>query len=141
MATDKRFTIEVRSSYEGFWRYNVAMTCGCFDSEGRRTGFATASSQLAEVGANRSESPAGAHDRRIELHTDPCAAFDCFLYVIPHTLPADNDIAATRTFPLEVVVRADGRTLRRERYAINPWSGASIELRSEEESSQPAVYQ
>lgn len=132
MANDTQFTIEVTSPFEGFWRYNVALTCGCFDAEGRRIGFATASSSLAEVGAGLTEAPAGSRDRRIELRTDSCAAFDCFLYVIPHTLPSDNDIAATRTFPLEVTVRAGGRTLRRERYAINPWSGASIELRSEE---------
>lgn len=134
MATGTQFTIEVTSPYEGFWRYNVALTCGCLDAAGQRTGFATASSQLAEVGAGLSEAPSGASDRRIELRTEPCAAFDCFLYVIPHTLPVDNDIASTRTFPLDVTVSADGRTLRRERYAINPWSGASIELRSDDNS-------
>ncbi len=88
MTADAPFTIEVQSLYEGFWRYNVALTCGCFDAEGRRTGFASASSQLAAVGSNLASPPAGAAERRIELRTEPCARFVCFLYVIPHTLPA-----------------------------------------------------
>ncbi len=134
MTADAPFTIEVQSPYEGFWRYNVALTCGCFDAEGRRTGFASASSQLAAVGSNLASPPAGAAERRIELRTEPCARFVCFLYVIPHTLPADNDISASRTFPLEVEIRRDGALLRRERFAINPWSGASVELRGEGDS-------
>ena len=42
MAAHKGFTIEVTSRYEEWWRYNVALMCGCFDAEERRTGFASA---------------------------------------------------------------------------------------------------
>ena len=38
----KGFTIEVTSRYEEWWRYNVALMCGCFAAEERRTGFASA---------------------------------------------------------------------------------------------------
>lgn len=134
MSSTAPFTIEVRSPYEGFWRYNVALTCGCFDAEGHRTGFASASSQLAPAGSNLAAPPAGAAERRIELRTEPCARFVCFLYVIPHTLPADNDIASTHTFPLEVEIRREGAAPRREHFDVNPWSGASIELRSDSNS-------
>ena len=42
MATKEGFTIEISSRYEGWWRYNVALMCGCFDTAGNRTGFASA---------------------------------------------------------------------------------------------------
>ena len=41
MATKEGFTIEISSRYEGWWRYNVALMCGCFDTAGNRTGFAS----------------------------------------------------------------------------------------------------
>ena len=37
MATKEGFTIEISSRYEGWWRYNVALMCGCFDTAGNRT--------------------------------------------------------------------------------------------------------
>ena len=36
MATKEGFTIEISSRYEGWWRYNVALMCGCFDTAGNR---------------------------------------------------------------------------------------------------------
>ena len=54
-----------------------------------------------------------------------------YLYLIPHTLPAGNDIDTTRPFEIELRISYAGRLLRTERRAINQWSGASIELRVE----------
>ena len=52
------FTIEVTSRYEGWWRYNVALMCGCFDAADNRTGFASASSEIVPVGpTSRSRPP------------------------------------------------------------------------------------
>ncbi len=128
MAAERGFTIEVTSRYDGFWRYNTALTCGCFDAAGNRSGFAAASSHVADVGAELSAAP---HDLTTRLATGPCARIDCFLYVVPHTLPRDNDIDATRPFDLEVRIAYGGRPIRTERHAINQWSGASIELKAD----------
>ena len=49
---EKGFTIEVTSRYEGWWRYNAALMCGCFDAAGRRIGFASSASTVADVGSN-----------------------------------------------------------------------------------------
>lgn len=59
MATKEGFTIEISSRYEGWWRYNVALMCGCFDTAGNRTGFASTEAHVADVGSNLREKPAG----------------------------------------------------------------------------------
>lgn len=42
MKKDEGFSVEVESRYEGWWRYNVTILCGCFDADGDRIGFASA---------------------------------------------------------------------------------------------------
>ena len=54
-----------------------------------------------------------------------------YVYIIPHTLPAGNDIDSTRPFEAEIRISRGGRLLRTEKRAINQWSGASIELKVE----------
>ena len=111
----KGFTIEVTSRYDGWWRYNAALMCGCFDAAEQRIGFASAESTVAAV----------------VLESTPCVPPAPYLYLIPHTLPAGNDIDTTRPFEIELRISYAGRLLRTERRAINQWSGASIELRVE----------
>lgn len=130
MTTQKGYTVEVSSRYDGWWRYNVALMCGCFDAEDNRTGFSTASSEVAAVGANLAERPAEvAPDRSITLSTPACDHLMLYVYIIPHTLPTDRDIDAARPFDIDLAICFDGRKLRTERRAINQWSGASIEMR------------
>ena len=69
MATKEGFTIEISSRYEGWWRYNVALMCGCFDTAGNRTGFASTEAHVADVGSNLRENPATA------LHADWAEGF------------------------------------------------------------------
>ena len=84
------------------------------------------------MGANLAERPADIPaDRRAVLETMPCDHLVLYLYLIPHTLPAGNDIDTTRPFEIELRISYAGRLLRTERRAINQWSGASIELRVE----------
>ena len=52
-----------------------------------------------------------------------------YVYIIPHTLPAGNDIDSTRPFEAEIRISRGGKLLRSEKRSINQWSGASIELR------------
>ena len=39
MKKDEGFSVEVESRYEGWWRYNVTILCGCFDADGNRIGY------------------------------------------------------------------------------------------------------
>lgn len=130
MADEKGFTIEVSSRYEGWWRYNAALMCGCFDAEGQRTGFVSSSSHVADVGANLPEKPAdAAENRSAVLTTPPCDHLMLYVYIIPHTLPAGRDIDASRPFEIELKISYAGKRLRTEKRSINQWSGTSLELR------------
>lgn len=133
MTNPKGFTICVSSRYDGWWRYNVALMCGCFDAEDRRTGFASVESHVAEVGSNLKAKPREiADDRQAVLETPPCDHLICYLYIVPHTLPDDRAIDDTKPFEIEVQIAYAGHTLRTQHRTINQWSGASIEMRIEQ---------
>ena len=130
MATKEGFTIEISSRYEGWWRYNVALMCGCFDTAGNRTGFASTEAHVADVGSNLREKPAGnPGGGRASLETGPCDHLLLYIYIVPHTLPAGNDIGDTTPFEVEIRIAYGGRRLRAKKRLINQWSGASIEMR------------
>lgn len=130
MTANKGYTIEVSSRYGEWWHYNVELMCGCFDAAEQRTGFATASSEVADVGANLTERPAEiAPARTVRLTAEPCDHLVLYIYIIPHTLPRGNDIDATTPFEIEIRIACDGRRIRTEKRRINQWSGASIEMR------------
>lgn len=130
MNIERGFRIEVASRFAGWWRYNVALMCGCFDAEDRRTGFASAASDVADVGANLAARPAEVDaDRRLVLETPPCDHLVLYVYLIPHTLPADNGIDASRPFDITLTFYRDGKRLGTQTRAVNQWSGASLELR------------
>ena len=135
MATKEGFTIEISSRYEGWWRYNVALMCGCFDTAGNRTGFASAEAHVADVGSNLREKPSGnPGGGRASLETGPCDHLLLYIYIVPHTLPAGNDIGDTTPFEVEIRIAYGGRRLRAEKRLINQWSGASIEMRVDSEA-------
>ena len=130
MSTEKGFTIEISSRFEGWWRYNAALMCGCFDAAGNRIDFAAAESHVADVGSAPARRPDGiAADRALRLDTVPCDHLLLYLSLIPHPLPESNDIETTRPFALELKIAWKGSVFRSERLAINQWAGASLELR------------
>ena len=132
MSAQKGFTIELSSRFEGWWRYNAVLMCGCFDTAGNRIGFEAAESHVAEVQVGKGldrRPPEVAADRRIVLTTDPCDHLLLYVYLIPHTLPRDNDIAGTKPFAADLRIACDGKPLRDERLTVNQWAGLSLELR------------
>ena len=88
MKKDEGFSVEVESRYEGWWRYNVTILCGCFDADGNRIGFASAESVVAPVGSDLSAPPEGAAaERRIGIRSIACDHIVMYVYIVPHTLP------------------------------------------------------
>ena len=127
---EQGFKIELKSRYDEWWRYNADLMCGCFDVDDNRIGFASAASDVADVGANLSVRPADIPAARsVVLTTPPCHHLVLYVYIIPHTLPAGNDIDSTRPFEAEIRISRGGKLLCTEKRAINQWSGASIELK------------
>ena len=132
MSAQKGFTIELSSRFEGWWRYNAVLMCGCFDAAGNRTGFAAAESHVADGGNGPAERPAHlAPDRTLRLDAPACDHLVLYLYLVPHTLPQSNDIEATKPFALDLKIACDGTRIRSERLAVNQWAGLSLELRVE----------
>ena len=132
MTNDKGYTISISRRFEGWWRYNAALMCGCFDAEERRVDFAAVESHVADVGTGSRIRPAGiAADRSVTLAAPPCDHLILYIYLIPHTLPENNDIDASRPFEVDLRITFAGKKLRAERLRINQWSGASIEMRVE----------
>ena len=130
MAATEGFSIEISSRYDGWWRYNAALMCGCFDAGDERIGFASAESHVADVGANLTAKPADmAGDRSLRLETAACDHLLLYIYIVPHTLPAGNDIDDTQPFEITLRIAYGGKVLRSEKRLINQWSGASVEMR------------
>lgn len=130
MAATEGFSIEISSRYDGWWRYNAALMCGYFDAGDERIGFASAESHVADVGANLTAKPADmAGDRSLRLETAACDHLLLYIYIVPHTLPAGNDIADTQPFEITLRIAYGGKVLRSEKRLINQWSGASVEMR------------
>ena len=83
MKKDEGFSVEVESRYEGWWRYNVTILCGCFDADGNRIGFASAESVVAPVGSDLSAPPEGAAaERRIGIRSIACDHIVMYLSLI-----------------------------------------------------------
>lgn len=130
---EQGYKIELRCRYEEWWRYNADLMCGCFDVDDNRIGFASVASDVAAVGSNLKVRPAEIPAvRSVTLETPPCDHLVLYVYIIPHTLPAGNDIDSTRPFEAEIRISRAGRHLRTEKRMINQWSGASIELKIKE---------
>ena len=130
MTPVEKFTVEIQSSFDQWWRYNAALMCGAFDTEGNRIGFASAESRVAEMGSNLEAPPEGvALHRSLALETVPCDRIVLYIYVIPHALPRDNEIGGHPPFPLQVKISYGDRVVLDRTYPINQWGGASIELK------------
>ena len=113
MKSVEKFTVEIRSGFDQWWRYNAALMCGA-----------------AEMGSNLEAPPEGLDlHRSLTLETVPCERIVLYIYVIPHTLPRDNEIGGHPPFPLQVRIRYGDRTVLDKEYSINQWGGASIELK------------
>lgn len=120
------FEVEVTSDYPGWWRYNVALMCGCYDAAGERVGFSSQEDRVADIGAAPGQPPAGyPARRRTVLHTMSCRRIELYLYVVPHTLPDDSRIADTRPFEISVRVKRGAKTLLVRSQPVNQWSGLS----------------
>lgn len=132
MKNEEGFTVEVESRYEGWWRYNVTIVCGCFDAAGERVGFASAEDIVAPVGSDLRSAPEGtsaAGKRRIGIRSAACDHIVMYIYIVPHTLPETREIGSVAPFDVRVKIAYAGTPLSDTYYKINQWSGASIEIK------------
>ena len=125
-----KFTIQIKSSYGELWRYNLSAMCGAFDGAGQRVDFVKAESFVSEVGANLKSAPSYLPAKRdLKLSTKEAESIVAYIYVVPHTLPKDRDVADCKPFDMSVKVQMGTDVIYSEKHKINQWSGASIELK------------
>ncbi len=124
-----RYTIDLICTDPAWWRFNVEMICGALDDEGHQIGFVTASSRIAEVGANlKSAPPRTQVATTLRLETPMCVAAKLIVHIIPHSMPAERQVAEVNPLELHLAIYCDDQLLRNEEQLVNPWSGASMTL-------------
>ena len=112
--------------------------CGCFDTAGNRTGFASTEAHVADVGSNLREKPAGnPGGGRASLETGPCDHLLLYIYIVPHTLPAGNDIGDTTPFEVEIRIAYGGRRDNPRRPGIRCLAGQPQPPRSHKKRRNP----
>ena len=127
---DKKFTISLQSRYAELWRYNIVVTCGCFDEAGERINFLSKENFVAAVGSNLDAAPEGIESHnKLVLTTSPCANIVAYIYLIPHSLPPTRDVEEYAPFDMKIRIMADKDEIYAKIHKINQWSGASIELK------------
>lgn len=132
MKKGESYAIEVGSGFREFWRYNIAVTCGMFDADGKQCGFRAAEDTVAPVGSNLATAPEGTPEHRTLTFTaGDCHHLLMYVYLIPNTLPSSTRIADCKPFTITVKVSYDGREILSMTPSVNQWSGASIEIRAE----------
>ena len=126
----KKYTIQVRSAYEEFWRYNVSVICGGFDASGDKIDFVSAQSFVAPVGTPLQAPPKGMDGpRELKVSTQPCESITAYVYVVPVVLPKARDVADYPPFDLRIKISCDKQVIYNEVRKICQWSGDSIELK------------
>ena len=129
------FKIEIDSRFEELWRYNLTIICACFNENGERTDFVTASSFVAPAGSKLKAAPAGFEGgRKLQLSTSPCHSIVAYVYVQTNTEPISNVIADSPAFDMKVKVSQGRAVLYNKVHKISQWGGDSIELKLAAES-------
>ena len=135
MKISEGFSVEITSDYKELWRYNLAVTCGCFDDEGKgednpRRDFIAAEDTIAPTGSNLKACPTDYPSQRgISFTTTPCDYLMLYVYVIPHSLPQDRIIEHTKPFKMRIRITRGKAVVCDTDYNVNSWAGESIELK------------
>lgn len=58
-----------------------------------------------------------------------CDRIVMYVYIVPHTLPETREIGDVSPFDVRVRIGYGGAPLSDTQYRINPWSGASLEIK------------
>ena len=129
MSKFEGFKVEISSDFDEFWCYNILVTCGCFDVEGRQVGFASADDTIAPVGSNLDRKPSDYPSKRVvKFETSECDHLHMYIYVIPHTIPLNRDVDESTPYMLNVKISRAGEVVLKRKFSVNRWSGASLEV-------------
>lgn len=120
------FTISIESNFRDLWRYNTIVMANVM-RDGEQVEILKHLCEVAPVGSELTYPPEDYDEnRKIKLQSVEADALTLYIYIIPHTLPEEQDVRITRPFELDVKVKYGGRIVFKHRYMINQWSGENI---------------
>ena len=120
------FTISIESDFHDLWRYNIIVMASVMRG-GEQIEVLKHLSEIAPVGAELQMPPEGYNpDRDITLTSGEADTLTLYIYIIPHTLPAEQIVRFAPPFELDVKVKHGSRIAFKHRYMINQWSGENI---------------
>ncbi|MBQ2395309.1 MAG: hypothetical protein II307_06065 [Alistipes sp.] len=129
MGKNSGFSFEISSKYVEFWRYNILITCECFDAEGKREEFVSVDDEIAPVGTNCDCCPKDYPSNRVvKFDTTPCHHLQVYIYVMPHSIPSGCNIEDKAPFDMDISVRHKDSFTEVLRLEVNSWSGGAFEL-------------
>lgn len=133
MANFSNIKIGISSTFGEWWRYNIYVSAVCYDEADKVCEYKNLVDKVYDLGtgAELRNAPADYNPKRpLTLSTDACTRAEVFLYVIPNTMPADNNIRTSPPFKIKVHITKNSSTEVKE-FEINQWGGASLRFRIE----------
>ncbi|MFI3327798.1 MAG: hypothetical protein SNH79_00310 [Rikenellaceae bacterium] len=129
------YKIEVKSSSDQLWRYNIAATCAGINSAGEQVAFAgkerTTSDQfqseiVAHDALEKSEMPELILE--VELEEKSIEKVHAIIYFITHTLPENRIVEEQAPFAATVTIVRDKEVIYSQEHDVNQWGGATIDI-------------
>ncbi len=124
------YTIEVESSYEQLWRYNMIVMCGGFSATSESLYVVSQRDIISDIENPIECEPDGyTLPRRVSLRAAKADNIRAIVYVVPHTLPIGRDVDQNPAFDALVTITKSGKEIYRNIHKVNQWGGASIEIK------------
>ncbi len=124
------YSIDVESSYEELWRYNIIVMCGGYSASQERLYVTSQEDIISPVGSSLDCEPEGYKlPHVVSLNAAKADNIRAIIYLVPHTLPRGKEVAAYSDFDLEVTVTRGKKIIYQSTHKANQWGGASIEIK------------
>lgn len=124
------YRVELRCDHPEWWRFNVVMTAQGLDEPESPSAYFAISDTIAPVDGEEHFKPADYPAERCScLECGPCHEFEFYLYILPHSLPDENDVDNTPSFEAELTILSGRSRLYQRQVEVNRWGGATLRLR------------
>ena len=129
MAKQGKITVDIKSGFDGWWRYNVYVSAASFRDE-QRIEYRSLTDTVYPLGRGDEVRPCPEDynpKRPLHLEVEEGDSLELFIYVIPNTMPFADAIRQSPPFKMRVAVKGS-IIAHNEDFFVNQWGGASIHL-------------
>ena len=111
------YKIEINSTFDELWRYNLVLMGGGYNAKGEKISFAAEKNEIAPTGANLTAKPEQAQIKnKLAITLPQCDNIAIYAYLIPHTLPTNREVEMTLPFDLTITVWQDKERIYRQNH-------------------------